>query len=38
MTTLKPHKAQIKQVPLLALTNLIIVSLTKHSKTAPAKT
>ena len=40
MTTLKPQKAQIKQVPCwLALTNLmIIVILTKHPKTAPAKT
>ena len=39
MTTLKPQKAQIKQVPWLALINLIIVILTtKHPKTAPAKT
>ena len=35
MTTLKP---QIKQVPWLALTNLIIVLPTKHPKTAPAIT
>jgi len=34
MTTLKPQKAQIKQVPWLALTNPIIVISTKHPKTA----
>ena len=38
MTTLKPRKAQIKQVPWWALTNLIIVISTKHPKAAPAKT
>ena len=38
MTTLKPQKAQIKQVPWLAQTNLIIVTSIKHPKTAPAKT
>ena len=35
---LKPQKAQLKQVPWLALTNLIIAISTKHPKTAPAKT
>ena len=38
MTTLKPQKAQIQQVPQLALTNLMIVSPTKHPKVDPAKT
>jgi len=38
MTTLKPQKAQIKEVPWIALTNLIIVIPTKHHKTASAKT
>jgi len=40
MTTLKPQKAKIKQVPCwLAMTNLIItVILTKHLRTASAKT
>jgi hypothetical protein len=40
MTTLKPQKAQIKQVLCwLALTNLILIVIsTKHPKTAPAKT
>ena len=38
MTTLKPQKAQIKQLPWLALTNLIIIIWMKHPKTAPAKT
>ena len=35
MTTLKPQKAQIKQLPWLAL--IIEISM-KHPKTAPAKT
>jgi len=38
ITTLKPQKAQIKQMPWFALTNLIIVIPTKHLKTAPAIT
>ena len=36
--TLKPQKAQIKQLPWLAPTNLIIVVSMKHPKTASAKT
>ena len=38
MTTLKPQKAQMKQVPWLALINLIIIISTKHHKTALAET